>query len=279
MSPFDTRFEIRELGNGRAQLETLASHTWRDERDWYEIGAGKLERIMPGSFQRTLAADPDVSLLVGHSGLPLARTRPRDRPTLHLREADRGLVATADVDLADPDVQAVIPKVRAGVCEASFAFRVMKGGDQWNDDCSRRTITACNLERGDCSIVAQGANPFTSVSLRAGETLEQRRRMVERIGDRVLGPLFTSFDTCDRCGGGDPLCPSCGGGSSRVVSPLVVDRRAEQRLDLMRADLGQSLPVRPATRRARKALIDARALRALSKRHAEQLELLRAKRR
>jgi HK97 family phage prohead protease len=276
MSAIDTRFEVREVGNGRAEVVVLASHTWREERDWYEIGGGKLERIMPGAFQRSLASNPDISLLIGHSGLPLARSRPLERPTLQARETYRGLEATADLDLSDPDVQSVIPKIRAGACEASFSFRVMRGGDQWNDDFSRRTLTAVNLERGDCSIVAQGANPHTGVTMRAGETLEQRRRMAERIGDRVLGPLFTGFDACVRCGGGDPLCPSCGSGSVRLRPPLVADRRAEQRLDLMRVDLGQALPARPATRRARKALIDARAL---SKRRAEELELLRAMKR
>lgn len=145
MSSFETRFEVRELGNGKAQVDVYGS--WFNNR--YPIAPGVDERVMPGSFLRTLAADPDVSLLVGHGdgglGLPLASTRPRDRRTMGVRETDKGLLATADLDLADPEVQAVLPKIRAGVCEASFAFTVMKGGQEWNEDFSLRTLTALNL--------------------------------------------------------------------------------------------------------------------------------------
>ena len=75
--------ELREQPGGAVQLEGIASRT----NVWYPVGPIE-ELIEPGAFRRSLAADPDVMLLVGHGdgglGLPLARTRPKASRTLHL---------------------------------------------------------------------------------------------------------------------------------------------------------------------------------------------------
>jgi HK97 family phage prohead protease len=121
------------------------------------------ERIAPGAFTRTLDENPDVILNVNHAGLPLARTK---SGTLKLTQDKVGLRVSAELDRSDPDVQAILPKMRRGdLDEMSFAFRVTK--QEWSDDYLDRTITEVNLSRGDVSIVSFGANPTTVAALRA----------------------------------------------------------------------------------------------------------------
>jgi HK97 family phage prohead protease len=130
------------------------------------------ERLAPGAFTRTLSESPDVMLLVNHEGLPLARTK---SGTLRLSEDSIGLRVEAELDPYDPDVRALLPKMRRGdLDEMSFAFRV--NGQEWSDDYAERTITEVNLARGDVSIVSFGANPATIAALRAAlsdETVRQ----------------------------------------------------------------------------------------------------------
>jgi HK97 family phage prohead protease len=143
------------------------------------------ERLAPGAFTRTLSENPDVVLNLNHgmggTGLPMARTK---SGTLRLTQDSVGLRVTADLDVNDPDVQAILPKMRRGdLDEMSFAFRV---NDQlWSDDYSDRTITEVNLARGDVSIVSFGANPATVAALRAALADEDVR--AELLGEeRVL---------------------------------------------------------------------------------------------
>jgi HK97 family phage prohead protease len=100
-------------------------------------------------------------LLIGHEGLPLART---SSGSLRLAEDERGLRVDATLEADDPDVQRLLPKVNRGdVSEMSFAFRVVR--DTWSEDFDRRQITEINLDRGDVSVVAMGANSATSFSM------------------------------------------------------------------------------------------------------------------
>ena len=66
----------------------------------YEM-AGYTEVIRRGAWKRTLSNSPDVSLLVEHTGLPLARTTSE---TMTLREDRLGLFVEATLDGSDLDV-------------------------------------------------------------------------------------------------------------------------------------------------------------------------------
>jgi HK97 family phage prohead protease len=102
-------------------------------------------------------------LNINHAGLPLARTK---SGTLKLTQDKVGLRVSAELDRSDPDVQAILPKMRRGdLDEMSFAFRV--NSQEWSSDYTDRTITEVNLSRGDVSIVSFGANPTTVAALRA----------------------------------------------------------------------------------------------------------------
>ena len=148
--------ELREA-NGSLGLSGWASVTNRA----YDMGMFK-ETIKRGAFAKTLSETPDVQLLLNHEGLPLARTV---SGTLRLSEDDQGLKVDADLNPDDPDVQRLAPKVERGdISGMSFGFRVTR--QNWDDDYENREIAEVNLDRGDVSVVNQGANPHASFSLR-----------------------------------------------------------------------------------------------------------------
>lgn len=124
------------------------------------------------AFNRTLAGNPDLHLLINHEGMPLARTK---SGTLSLSADNHGLKVRATLDPLDPDVQRLQPKMdRGDMDEMSFAFRVPKGGDVWNETETERRLVEVNIDKGDVSVVNFGANPSTDASLnRALEMLAE----------------------------------------------------------------------------------------------------------
>jgi HK97 family phage prohead protease len=178
------RIEIREATPG-GPLEVIGHAATVDEA--YDVGGSFMETISRGAFRRSLSESPDVSLLVNHTGLPLARTT---SGTLTLTEDQTGLGFVASLESEDPDVQAVVPKLRRGdITECSFAFRATR--QEWNKDKTQRTVRECSIHRGDVSLVGMAANPGATATLRAEDlTLEQRERIAQRIGERVCGPRW-----------------------------------------------------------------------------------------
>jgi HK97 family phage prohead protease len=177
--------EVREEGadTGTVTFSGYAS-VFNHDYEVYDSFGKFTERLAPGAFTRTLTEDPDVMLLINHQGLPLARTK---SGTLRLTQDKVGLRVSAQLDATDPDVQAVLPKMRRGdVDEMSFAFRVNQ--DEWDADYSDRTITEVNLARGDVSIVSYGANPATVAALRAALADEDvRAQLLGELGEeRIL---------------------------------------------------------------------------------------------
>lgn len=157
--------EVREAGDGQPVTFAGYASVFNHDYEVYDAFGAFTERLAPGAFTRTLGENPDCMLVINHQGLPLARTK---SGTLRLTEDNIGLRVEATLDPSDPDVQAVLPKMRRGdVDEMSFGFRVPAGGSIWSEDYTDRTITEVNLHRGDVSIVSYGANPATVAALRA----------------------------------------------------------------------------------------------------------------
>ena len=165
--------EVRSA-NGKLTFHGLASSTsvrngkLGDEsstvtRDnGYDMG-WYTERIMRGSFSKTLSEKPDVMFLLNHEGLPLARSA---NGSLTLRETDDGLEYDATADSDDPDAKVAARKVNQGLMDqCSFAFRVTR--QAWDDDYTQREISEVDLNRGDVSIVNFGANANTSIVMRS----------------------------------------------------------------------------------------------------------------
>ena len=161
-----TDFEIRTTGNtlsfqGYASLFNVGYDMYGgpDKGGW-------VETVDPSAFARTLSTKPDVVLNINHgeggTGLPLARTT---SGTLNLRTDTKGLLPSAELDLRDPDVQALQVKIERGdVDQMSFAFRTIR--QEWDEEETQRKLMEVSLDRGDVSIVTNGANPKTSVQLR-----------------------------------------------------------------------------------------------------------------
>lgn len=161
------RADLRADDDGSWTFDGMASVTGvgYDMWDW----AGPYtEVVMPGAFAVTLArTDLDVPLVVQHD--PIRRMARTTNGTLDLLEVVddevTGLVTTARLDPADPDVAYVVPKIRSGlVDEMSFRFFIVAG--QWSPDWTEYHITEVDLHRGDVSVVGYGANPATSAGLR-----------------------------------------------------------------------------------------------------------------
>lgn len=168
-----SNLEVRESSENSGTV-TFAGYASVFNHDYevYDSFGSFTERIAPGAFTRTLGENPDVMLLVNHAGLPLARSK---SGTLRLAEDSIGLRVEAELDANDPDVRALLPKMRRGdLDEMSFAFRV--NAQEWSEDYQERTITEVNLSRGDVSIVSFGANPATIAALRAALADENVRQ-------------------------------------------------------------------------------------------------------
>jgi len=157
---------------GKVRFEGYASITEHAYPMWDMFGPYD-EIVRTGAFLQTLArVDLDVPLVIGHDQIRrLARTILND---LNLAEDDQGLRVTADLDLADPDVAYIVPKLRAGLIdEMSFAFRIVKG--TWSPDWSQFYIDEVDIHRGDVAIVGYGANPFTAGSGLASDQTDEDR--------------------------------------------------------------------------------------------------------
>ena len=171
--------EVRDDDSKGITLTGYAS-TFNQPYDmgWYT------ESIDPGAFTRTLGQNPDVRLLVNHAGLPLARTT---SGTLTLDTDSRGLRVLASLDPSDPDVQALVPKMRRGdLNQMSFGFRTIE--DSWSQDMSKRNMLALDLNDGDASVVTYPANPTTNAGLRstraAGPNAEAVTAALRCLGSR-----------------------------------------------------------------------------------------------
>lgn len=153
-----TSLEIREDADDLTLTGYASTYGQPYSMGWYT------ESVDRDAFKRTLGQKPDVRLLINHDGLPLARTT---SGTLTLSSDSKGLLASAQLDRSDPDVQSILPKMQRGdLNEMSFGFRVVE--DVWENDMTKRTLRQLDLNGGDVSVVTYPANPNTSVSLRAG---------------------------------------------------------------------------------------------------------------
>jgi HK97 family phage prohead protease len=172
---FKADVEIRETSDGGLRFSGYASTTETP----YPVG-GFTETFARGAFKRCLGEQPDVVLLINHEGLPLARTR---SGTMTLSEDTRGLKVDADLDPSDPDVQALVPKMKRGdLTEMSFAFKATD--DEWSERDTKRVVRAATIHKGDVSMVTHGANTDTSgtITMRSDAGSFELRIDEERIG-------------------------------------------------------------------------------------------------
>ena len=158
---FPVQLEARAKAgvSGVSTISGYASVVDEPYEMWDFLGA-YAEVVRSGSFGKTLKENPQVQLLLNHSGLAMAYTK---AGTLRLSEDSTGLHMEADVTASRSDVQDMLLALDDGsVDEMSFAFRVTR--QIWSPDYDQRDILEVDLHRGDVSVVNFGANPATSVT-------------------------------------------------------------------------------------------------------------------
>jgi len=154
-----------ELRNAKTQIDGFSSGRISGYAAVFnklsENLGGFREKIAPGAFANTLMRGADVRLLLNHEGLPLARTK---SGTLKLSEDSTGLFFETELELTDPDVQRIIPKMkRKDLTQMSFGFCVIS--DTWDHSAQPiRTLLECDIF--DISIVTYPAYPQTNVGIR-----------------------------------------------------------------------------------------------------------------
>jgi HK97 family phage prohead protease len=189
---------VEHDGKNFHELTGYAS-TVEQPYEMYDMFGPYTEVIDRGAFDKTLAAAPDVSFLVNHRGLSMARTK---SGTLTLSADDTGLLSRSLLNPERTDVRDLVLAIEdRTIDEMSFAFRIVRG--QWSPDYMEYRILEVNLERGDVSAVNYGANPFTSISARAKSAIAAvedlpmpiLRALVARGEERLLGVGDNTADT------------------------------------------------------------------------------------
>jgi len=130
------------------------------------------ERIAPGAFVRSLKTRNEIKLLWNHdTGDVLGSKR---AGTLRLVEDDRGLRVSADLPNTTTGRDAAELLRRGDVDSMSFGFSVPKGGDEWNESGTERTLREVKLH--EVSIVAFPAYTSTAgtTSVRGLDKVAQR---------------------------------------------------------------------------------------------------------
>jgi len=175
---------IERDGKSFVQLDGIASvvDTWYE---MYDFWGPYEEQIVSGSFDKTLAANPDVAFLLNHRGMTMARTK---SGTLELGTNEPGdLTSTAFLNPTRQDVSDLVTAVEDGdIDQMSFAFRIKAGN--WNPEYTSYSITEVDIHRGDVSAVNFGANPYTSISARAKLAFLERALPGQTRGEALTEP-------------------------------------------------------------------------------------------
>jgi HK97 family phage prohead protease len=144
----------------------------------YPVGGGPElggfnERSHRAAFDKTLSNKPDVHFLINHEGRSLARTK---SGTLKLKTDNTGLLAEARIDRRTRDGQDLeISMERRDLDEMSYAFRTIR--HEFSEDGSLRTLLEVNIDKGDVSVVNNGANPNTRIRIATRDAIGALREL------------------------------------------------------------------------------------------------------
>jgi len=164
-------YEVRKSSDGHEFFVRGYASLFASE---YPVGGGPElggwnERVDRGAFDKTLASSPDVHFLINHAGKSLARTK---SGTLQLSTDKTGLLSEARIDRRTQDGRDLeISLERGDLDEMSFAFRTIR--HDWPSD-GERVLLEVNIDKGDVSVVNNGANDATRIRI-AKDALEAIR--------------------------------------------------------------------------------------------------------
>lgn len=171
-----TEFEVRAR-SGDAGGVVVEGHAAVFSRTSQNLG-GFVEQIDPKAFDRSLGDNPDVRALINHDATHiLGRTR---SGTLRLSKDSTGLLYEIDMPDRSDARDLIVSMERGDVSHSSFAFYVMRDGDEWgetSDGFALRTLTAVSIHNGDVSPVTYPAYEDTDsgVAGRAFKSLAEAR--------------------------------------------------------------------------------------------------------
>jgi HK97 family phage prohead protease len=141
----------------------------------YDMFGDYTEQVASTALDVSLSRSPDVSFLLNHRGMTMARTT---NGTLELSKDATGLKMVALLNADRADVRDLASAINDKLIdEMSFAFMIDEDGFEWNEDYSSLTLTRIDIDRGDVSAVNYGANPYTSISARAPEIIREIREL------------------------------------------------------------------------------------------------------
>ena len=155
--------EIRSIGGVQAQGRKVTGYAALFNSD-ADLGEFR-ERIAPGAFRSSLAANRNIRALYNHdSGAVLGTTQGN---TLELREDAKGLAFSLELPntTVGNDVAELVR--RGDVSGCSFGFWVNQGGDRWEirSGVSVRTLLDVNL--AEITLTADPAYTDTEIALRS----------------------------------------------------------------------------------------------------------------
>lgn len=198
-TPGDRQTQLRavtELRNGKELVHTSGYFTRynRAYPMWDAVGPYK-EKVRAGAGARTLATKPEVAFLINHGGMAMARTT---SGTLELEErggSDPGGWHDAWLNPKRSDVNDLVHAIDdRNVPQMSFAFMIPDGGGVWSEDFTEFEIIEYDMDGGDVSAVNFGANPYTDITARTAEILDDLARLPR-------GALMEARARLDRIGG------------------------------------------------------------------------------
>ena len=176
----DFKGQQRYHVNGHASVYETRYEMWDNFGPYWEI-------VSRGAGTVTLAGDPDVSWLVNHAGITMARTT---NGSLILGEDQVGLAAEAWLNPKRVDVQTLVTAIEdEDITEMSFAFMLPDGGGRWSHDFTEFRIDEYDLDREDISPTTNNTNPHTNIATRSRKTLADIDHLPESAARAALERL------------------------------------------------------------------------------------------
>lgn len=173
-----TVFEVRAR-KGDSGAVVVEGHAAVFNRLSKNLG-GFVEQVAPTAFDRSLGDNPDVRALINHDPSKLlGRTR---SGTLRLAKDSEGLAYEIDIPDRSDARDLLVSMERGDLTHSSFAFFVMKNGDEWAETeqgMPLRTLTGLSIHDGDVSPVTYPAYEDTDsgVAGRAYKSLAEVRNL------------------------------------------------------------------------------------------------------
>lgn len=191
-------FEVEELRDSGDKLSAYNVRGYASVYDSWSLDLGGFrERVMPGAFDNVLQSEPAVAHVWDHDTSKILSATWND--TLTLSSDTHGLQFYSRVAKTDYAKDLRVLLERRDIKEASFAFTVADGGEEWRvvEEDGKEIIERDILQVGglyDVTTCAMGAYPATTsaLALRSivrGRALDARALVVAQTeGDRQEAP-------------------------------------------------------------------------------------------